>query len=388
MELTLMNKNTPVLDMEFSLRRGGFIQEIETLHNPEYAPLGLVDDDKNIDEDALSDWWEGRCLPDSRLNVEKILEALQLSKQELIINSLGLSLSDQYWVKPVGSGTSWEEVNFFQNEFSNKVGKLFFEGTTQPDSDADSLRSFSPDYSSNGFLDKYWTIEEGERVLVKGGHGAFYQQPYNEVVASNMLKKLSCKNYVPYTLAKTSKGVVSKCHNFVTEDTEYVPASLIRRRLPLKKGDSYYSHFLRCCKELGFEQKMKCALDYMLTFDYVIANEDRNYGNFGVIRNVETLKVLGVAPIFDNGNSLWYDKENISHKDIKAYPFELTQGKQIRHVHSGVFPFDRLGKCAKDIIYKELSKNPNCSENRIEMIARAVQKRCTVLLRHREPYFR
>lgn len=35
-------------------------------------------------------------------------------------------------------------------------------------------------------------IEEGERMLVKGGHGVFHQQPYNEAVASNILKRLSC----------------------------------------------------------------------------------------------------------------------------------------------------------------------------------------------------
>ena len=374
MKLTLMNKNTPVLDMEFSLRRGGFVQDIETLYNPEYAPLGLADDYNYIDIDKLSDWWEGRSLPHSRLNVERLLESVQLSKQELIINSLGLSLSDQYWVKPVGAETTWEEVNFFQNDFSDRVGKLFFDGSRNPAKDLETLRSFSPDYSSNGFLDKYWTIEEGRRVLVKGGHGAFHQQPYNEVTASNILKDVCCKAFVPYTLEQSRQGAVSKCQNFVTEDTEYVPASLIRQRLPIREKDTYYSHFMRCCRKLGFDKMMKKALDYTLTFDYLIANEDRNYGNFGVIRNVETLKVVGVAPIFDNGNSLWYNQAQISNKDVKAYPFALTQNEQIGFANIDAFPLDKL-KNIVSVIRKGLSDNPECSEERIEKICQAVKER-------------
>lgn len=218
---------------------------------------------------------------------------------------------------------------------------------------------------------------------MKGGHGAFHQQPYNEAVASNILKKLSCKSFVPYTLEKRNSGAVSKCLNFVTENTEYVPASLIRRRLTPKEGENYYSHFMRCCKKLGIDKKMKDALDYMLTFDYIIANEDRNYGNFGVIRNVETLKVLGAAPIFDNGNSLWYNQTKISHR-VKAYPFALTQDEQIKFADIRVFPWGSLNKVGS-IVQEGLSANPMCDERRVENIVKAVKERCVRLNRKKEP---
>lgn len=42
----------------------------------------------------------------------------------------------------------------------------------------------------------------------------------------------------------------------------------------------------------------------MLVFDAVIYNEDRHFGNFGVLRDNHTGKVIGAAPIFDNGVSL------------------------------------------------------------------------------------
>jgi len=41
--------------------------------------------------------------------------------------------------------------------------------------------------------------------------------------------------------------------------------------------------------------------------DRIINNIDRHYGNFGFIRNADTLEFQGFEPIFDNGNSLWYN---------------------------------------------------------------------------------
>ena len=55
----------------------------------------------------------------------------------------------------------------------------------------------------------------------------------------------------------------------------------------------------------------------MLVFDAVIYNEDRHFGNFGVLRDNHTGKIIKPAPIFDNGLSLFNfamaeDLENLS----------------------------------------------------------------------------
>ena len=39
----------------------------------------------------------------------------------------------------------------------------------------------------------------------------------------------------------------------------------------------------------------------MLVFDAVILNEDRHFGNFGVLRDNHTGKIIAPAPVFDNG---------------------------------------------------------------------------------------
>ena len=43
----------------------------------------------------------------------------------------------------------------------------------------------------------------------------------------------------------------------------------------------------------------------MLVFDALIYNEDRHFGNFGVLMDSRTCEITGAAPIFDNGVSLF-----------------------------------------------------------------------------------
>ena len=42
----------------------------------------------------------------------------------------------------------------------------------------------------------------------------------------------------------------------------------------------------------------------MLVFDALIYNEDQHFGNFGILRNNNSGKIIAPAPIFDNGLSL------------------------------------------------------------------------------------
>ena len=45
----------------------------------------------------------------------------------------------------------------------------------------------------------------------------------------------------------------------------------------------------------------------MIMTDFIITNSDRHWYNFGILRDVETLRFVSMAPIFDNGNSMFYN---------------------------------------------------------------------------------
>ena len=247
----------------------------------------------------------------------------------LLVRCYGLSLSDQYWICPEGSGLTWEAINFFDNGFSDDIGDVLFGANKK----ADALDFSSPDNTSDGNLKKRWKIMDGKRCLVKGGSNPFRQQPFNEVIAAGIMERLGIP-YVPYEIIWNKGAPYSVCEDFVTRDTELVPAWRILKTQKKSNSVSVYQHFVNCCEELGIQGAVP-FLDRMIVLDYIIANEDRHFNNFGVLREAETLKWLGFAPIYDSGSSLGYDKMPMqirAEKDVVCKPFKNHHEEQLKLV--------------------------------------------------------
>ncbi|MDR1111332.1 MAG: excisionase [Deltaproteobacteria bacterium] len=248
----------------------------------------------------------------------------------LLAKCFGLSLSDQYWICPDGSGLRWEDVNFFDHPFSADMGDILFGDA--PGKPALDLRS--PDNTSDGWLKKKWTIVDGRRLLVKAGSG-FWQEPFNEVLASAVMRRLGIR-HVNYDLAMIEGRPYSVCEDFIDAGTDFVPAFRIALTRRKPNHVSPYRHFLDCCGDLGIPG-VQDELDRMLTVDYVIVNEDRHYNNFGAIRNADTLEWLGPAPVFDSGTSMWHDSPATLIQPSEpqpSKPFKTHHSEQIKLVRS------------------------------------------------------
>ena len=62
-----------------------------------------------------------------RSGLEHALEKLHIPYAELLlVKCSGLSLSDQYWVTPCDAPQNWRDVNFYENDFSDDVGRALF----------------------------------------------------------------------------------------------------------------------------------------------------------------------------------------------------------------------------------------------------------------------
>jgi hypothetical protein len=269
----LMHKNIPVADIV--LDETGYIAKVAKIYDERHLPVGVRIYSTGIDRKALNDWWLGRSIPASRVGLQEALAALGLNSAAYLIEKcLGLSLSDQYWVSPKSSGLKWENINFFVNDFSKDVGEILF-GRELGDSDELSL--FSPDNTSDGYLQKKWVIIDERRYLMKGGEGAFLQQPFNEVIASEIMRKLGI-NHVSYTLTMEHEKPYSLCENFITPMTELVPAGRVISLIKRLNSDSDIAHLLRCCDALEISNPL-AEIEKMITLDFIIANEDRHWNN-------------------------------------------------------------------------------------------------------------
>ena len=332
MKYILMHKNIAVADVEID-EDLGVITSIDNLSAREHLPVGVVHQlrhEETVDRYALNHWWAGRSIPASRMGIADALEALGVSStKQLITKCLGLSLSDHYWFRPYGSSVAWEDVNFFDNAFSDDIGDVLF-GMNDKN---DGFDFISPDNTSDGNLQKRWKIIDGKRCLLKSGSSPYSQQPFNEVIATIIMNKLVIE-HVPYTVTWIDDKPYSVCEDFVTKDTELIGAWRVLQLRPKANHENEYLHYVSLCKELGVD--IVPALDRMIVLDYIIANEDRHFNNFGLLRDANTLEWIGAAPIFDSGTSLWYNKSasRFISSDIICKPFKKTHGEQLKLVSS------------------------------------------------------
>lgn len=368
----LMHKNIPVTDLELD-GAACSISTIGHVYSENHVPVGISVKEGIINRAALNEWWKGRAIPASRAGIKSALVELNLSTtQKLLEKCLGLSLSDQYWICPSGSGIEWSKVNFFENPFSEDVGNVLFGQS----SESNQISLMSPDNTSDGWLKKKWKMIDGKRCLIKGGSGATQQEPYNEVLASRIMERLDIP-HVKYFLLTEDDYPYSVCEDFISSDTELISAWYLMQTMKKPNHVSVYQHYLDCCKAYGVPG-IKESLDHMMVLDYLIANEDRHQNNFGVVRNAQTLEYIGAAPIFDSGTSLWFDKPTVmvgERARINCKPFKSDHEEQVKLVSS----FDWLDLNALHGIEDELRELVRGSlfidEARCDALCRALKGR-------------
>ena len=300
---TLMNGNHEVATVVYDSAMDEPLT-VEVVLDAAHAPFGVFTSGGNPKRRELNDWWLHRAIPSSRPGLDAKLASLGVDRpSNLAIRSMGLSLSDCYWLRPESaSDLAWDQVNFFDNPFVESSPEGW-------DSWLSGVGLSSPDNMSEGELPKKWVIGEGgQRFLLKGCR-TDDQRPYNEAVASALHRRLLAPgDYVKYDVVATADGPASRCANFLRSGEEFVPAVYVKDLGGRVRASSNYDRFCRTLAILGVpESEARTALAKMILCDVVLANSDRHWRNFGVIRDVETLE-LRMAPIFDTGNSLWFSR--------------------------------------------------------------------------------
>lgn len=357
MKYVLMNKNTEVLIANYDEGIKVFDKIIE-IKNIGYAPL-IIKKSYEMKEDFrlnLNEWFIGRGIPSWRDELDMLLARLNISTPlELFDRAFALSLSDQYWIKQVGSNIKYEDVNFFDHDFDSAE---FVEASFSDNYDSITRKEtlMSPNNTTDGMLKKSWIIEDGKRYLLKGGYKNDYLQPFNEVLASIICDKLSF-DHVTYTLDTFKNKVVSKCLCFINKDTELIPASQIMYGITKHKTSRDYNEYIKILEENGIKNARE-KIENMYILDFLMMNEDRHLNNFGIIRDVNTLEWLDVAPIFDNGESL---KMTIYNSD------EISINGEGRLFYN-IVTFDDIIKVVKDIKRIDISKLDGVVEEYDELL--------------------
>ena len=66
----------------------------------------------------LNQWWGHRAIPRDRPDIEfRFLELQVFDTFSIPFANYGLSMSDQYWLRPAGSNLQWEALNYYRNHY-------------------------------------------------------------------------------------------------------------------------------------------------------------------------------------------------------------------------------------------------------------------------------
>lgn len=306
-----MNKNIPVMTIEYNTDFN-IIEKVYEVINIEYAPLAIANANKTKGANLLmqtNEWFKGRGIPSWRKDLEKLLNKLNVSSPDELLNKYyALSLSNQYWLKEENSNVEWKDINFFTNNFEYEAyleASLVSSSSMKKVDNETILRS--PNNTTDGMLQKGWIIEDGKRVLVKGTYTQNKEEPINEWLASNISKRLGF-DYCEYKVEWSDKtGLISKCDNFINENEEIVSAYDIFRYEIKPDCLNDYEFYVQILEKHNVPNARKNVAD-MFVVDYLMKNTDRHMKNFGIIRNVETLDWVRTTPIFDTGQSMECDK--------------------------------------------------------------------------------
>ena len=299
---------------------------IENLADPVVQIVSMNDSKKHLlppgmepDADGLSRWLRYRAIPKNRAFVNAFLSRCGLSANrpmDVISVCKGLSLNDSYWIADEHERKTFAQVNLYENRFSNILANIAFTGYGS--SVRASLAS-SPEFTTNGTLPKCWRRTGGKICLYKGATSGASNtgfEPYSEKYAYLVGKRLGF-SVIPYKIAKWKGSLCSVCEIFTDINTSFTPAGRMIRSGGMTAVRQY-------CQSLGpaFEK----ALNEMIVFDALICNTDRHFGNFGVLSDSRTNRIIAPAPLFDHGNALFNfaGKENwASEANLDEYASTL-----------------------------------------------------------------
>lgn len=253
----------------------------------------------NCDIKKIQKWWEMRAVPASRATMQQVINnANCLNTEVYLAKNLGLSMTDTYWIKPSGIDLSFDNVKF-ANLAAYSHGKIPYHNAT----------SYDPNASLGGQMEKYWDLMHKTPILVKESYKYYGQQSINEVFASIVhSRQPSNVEFVRYTAEMTEdRGVQCKCPAFTSENIELLSAYEMVESRKIQNSQALYDEYINICVENGIDyNQIQEFIDYQTMTDFLITNTDEHLLNFGVLRDPNTMKLIGPAPIFDSGNSMFY----------------------------------------------------------------------------------
>ena len=331
--------------------------------------------------DGLSRWWEERAVPLQRHGMEEFFMSHGYTgPRDYLVRNLGLSLNDQYWIRPIDSDLSWEKINLYENDFRAEQLEVLEQHFP------DQIPAYTANSTLQGDIEKTWIIMDGVRTLVKGNSDDYSSESLNEVLASEIYRLQGFDHYTPYQLIRIKEKDYDYgcfCKAFTSVKKEFVSAYDLITSVKKPNDESLFEQFFRLAVTGGAdEEQLRHDLDVMLLCDFVLSGYDRHLNNVGLIRDPKTLRFLRLAPVFDSGGALFAGRElPAARKDllhVRTNSFARTESKLLSYVRDkNALDTSRLP--SPGWVTDLYEKDSHQSARRIRAVQYAYEQKITIL---------
>ena len=173
-------------------------------------------------------------------------------------------------------------------------------------------------------------------------------------------------NYVPYLLDKILiEGKEYPCSLnplFTSQEYEFVSAYQLIKDYKVPNTSSGFEAVIRQAVRHGMEEKaVREQLEYTILTDFILSNTDRHFNNFGFLFDPLRHQLVSMAPIFDTGNALFYNKEVIP---TKGY-FACRKAKKCFCDRTGVLLWTGVQDCGRTAGSRGIQEQGKCNREGI-----------------------
>lgn len=251
--------------------------------NEDLLPLFL----KRISDADM--WLETRAIDSHRANSRLLKKALRLAEKDdisTVAHVNAATITDNYWIRPIGSELTYDDIKFTDDYFSNLALKGNYDSFNKA---ATSKKSRTPELTNVGSFEKCWKLRDGKWWMFK-------KATHSEMFSELFVYELGLALGFNMAVYERGDGCIKSLDFTDGASVNFEPASTFMA------DNEDYIDVVEALKKICPD----AIPDYirLIFMDTITANPDRHTNNFGLLRDVETGKITGLAPNYDNNMAL------------------------------------------------------------------------------------